>query len=172
VGRVAELGSLNAVDIMTESYVAKVAKYLPSFGILVIALGLAAIVPAISMGGTFAGVPIAPGGTVRANVPLSNLESSYASEGLNRPPPYAVAVLAVPPAFDPKKSWPVLVAFSSSDNRHQNRDALISRAGLCPGLGSDRRGWPRAAQTGQFRLARGNDTGGVGRAPSELPWVQ
>jgi hypothetical protein len=109
---------------MTESYVAKVTKHLPSFGTLVTALGLAGVVPAISMGATFSGVPIAPGGTVRANVPLSNLEKSYVSEGGNRPPPYAVAVLAVPPAFDPKKSWPVLVVFSSSDNRHQNRDAL------------------------------------------------
>lgn len=109
---------------MAECCVAKAVKHQPAFGTLVIALGLAALVPAISTGATFAGVPVAPGGTVRANVPLSNLEKSYASEGRNKPPPYAVAVLAVPPAFDPEKSWPVLVVFSSSDNRHLNRDAL------------------------------------------------
>lgn len=79
---------------------------------------------ALGKGATFGGLPVAPGATVRAQVPLTALEKSYVSEGWNRPPPYAVAVLAVPPAFDPKKSWPVLVAFSSSDKQHQNRDAL------------------------------------------------
>jgi hypothetical protein len=33
-------------------------------------------------------------------------------------------MLAVPPGFDPKKKWPVLVVFSSSDHQHHNRDDL------------------------------------------------
>lgn len=105
-------------------YAAKVAKHPRSLGRIVLALGLAGMIPTISMGATFAGVPVVPGATVLADVPLSNLEKSYASEGRNTPPPYAVAVLAAPSGFDPKKTWPVLVVFSSSDNRHQNRDAL------------------------------------------------
>ena len=39
-------------------------------------------------------------------------------------PPHAVAVIAVPPGFDPGKSWPVLVVFSTSDQKIQNRDDL------------------------------------------------
>ncbi|HEX8077913.1 MAG TPA: hypothetical protein VF511_08870 [Chthoniobacterales bacterium] len=69
---------------------------------------------------SFAGVPLTPGGTVRANVPLSELEKSYVSEGGNAVPAHAVAVLAVPRAFDPKKIWPVLVVFASSEHQHQN----------------------------------------------------
>jgi hypothetical protein len=115
--------------IMAGCCVPKVEKRLASFGALVVMLGVAAPVSAIAKGATFAGVPIAPGETVRAKVPLSNLENSYVSEGGNKAQPYAVAVLAVPSGFDPLKSWPVLVAFSSSDNQHQNRDALYQYRG-------------------------------------------
>jgi len=73
---------------------------------------------------SFAGVPLTPGATVSANVPLSGLEKSYVAEGGNAVPPYTVAMLAVPSGFDPKKTWPVLVVFSSSDHQHQNRDDL------------------------------------------------
>jgi len=75
---------------------------------------------------TFACVPVAPGATVRADVPLSDLQRSYVSEGGNTPPANAVAVLAVPSGFDPGKSWPVLVVFSTSDFKHQNRDDLVN----------------------------------------------
>lgn len=86
---------------------------------------LVATVPAFSAGLNFAGVPLTPGATVRANVPLNAKEKVYVEEGGNVAPPYTVAVLAVPPGFDPKKSWPVLVCFSSSDGHHQNREALV-----------------------------------------------
>lgn len=62
---------------------------------------------------------------MRANVPLSDLEKSYVMEGGNAVPSHTVAVLAVPRGFDPKKTWPVLVVFSSSDHEHQNRDDLM-----------------------------------------------
>ena len=75
---------------------------------------------------TFAGVPVTPGATVQANVPLSTLQQSYVSEGGNAVPPHAVAVLAVPPGFDPNKSWPVLVVFSTSDMKTQNRQDLVN----------------------------------------------
>ena len=74
---------------------------------------------------TFAGVPVAPGATVRAEVPLSPLQQRYVSEGGNAVPPHAVAVLAVPAGFDPAKTWPVLVVFSTSDEKIQNRDDLV-----------------------------------------------
>src|SRR3954464_5840057 len=77
-----------------------------------------------SAGLNFEGVPVTSGATVQVSVPLNAQEKAYVAEGGNTVPPYTVAVLAVPPGFDPKKSWPVLVAFSSTDNQRQNRDAL------------------------------------------------
>lgn len=73
---------------------------------------------------TFAGVPVTSGATVQAEVPLSETEKSYAAEGGNAVPAHAVAVLAVPAGFDPRKSWPVLVVFSTSDSKRLNRDDL------------------------------------------------
>src|SRR5438045_8874720 len=85
---------------------------------------LAWTAPAFSAGLNFEGVPVTPGATVQVSVPLNAQEKAYLAEGGNTVPPYTVAVLAVPPGFDPKKSWPVLVAFSSTDGQRQNRDAL------------------------------------------------
>ncbi len=51
-------------------------------------------------------------------------------------PPNAVAVLATPANFDPRKSWPVLVVCSTSDNKRQNRDDLVEfyrRIGIAEG---------------------------------------
>ena len=84
----------------------------------------------------FAGVPFSPGSTVRANVPLSAQEKSYAGQGGNPVPQSAVAVLATPANFDPRKSWPVLVPCSTSDFKRQNRDDLVQfyqRVGLAEG---------------------------------------
>src|SRR5438477_2253421 len=84
----------------------------------------------------FAGVPFSPGSTVRANVPLSAEEKSYAGQGGNPVPQSAVAVLATPANFDPRKSWPVLVTCSTSDFKRQNRDDLVDfyrRLGLAEG---------------------------------------
>src|SRR2546423_14137693 len=73
-----------------------------------------------SAGLRFEGVPLTPGATVSANVPLSGLEKSYVAEGGNAVPPYTVAMLAVPRGFDPNKTWPVLIAFASSDHLYPN----------------------------------------------------
>jgi hypothetical protein len=84
----------------------------------------------------FAGTSFSPGSTVRANVPLSAQEKSYAAQGGNPVPPYAVAVLATPANFDPAKSWPILVPCSTSDFKRQNRDDLVQfyqRVGLSEG---------------------------------------
>lgn len=86
--------------------------------------GIVIAAPAFSAGLNFEGVPLTPGATVQVSVPLSAQEKTYVAEGGNSVPAYTVAVLAVPPGFDPKKSWPVLVCFSSSDSHRQNRDAL------------------------------------------------
>src|SRR4029453_12675634 len=85
---------------------------------------------------TFGGVPFSPGSTVQANVPLSAVEKSYAGQGGNPVPPYAVAVLATPVNFDPTKSWPVLIPCSTSDFKRQNRSDLTQfyqRVGLAEG---------------------------------------
>jgi hypothetical protein len=74
---------------------------------------------------TFTGVAFSPGSTVKVNVPLSAQEKSLAAQGGNPVPPNAVAVLATPANFDPRKSWPVLVPCSTSDFKRQNRDDLI-----------------------------------------------
>jgi hypothetical protein len=85
---------------------------------------------------TFAGVAFSPGSTVKANVPLSAQEKSLAGQGGNIVPPNAVAMLATPANFDPRKSWPVLVVCSTSDFKRQNRDDLVDfyrRVGLADG---------------------------------------
>ena len=74
---------------------------------------------------TFAGVAFSPGSTVKASVPLSAQEKSLAGQGGNAVPPNAVAMLATPSNFDPRKSWPVLVVCSTSDFKRQNRDDLV-----------------------------------------------
>src|SRR5438876_1370182 len=84
----------------------------------------------------FAGVPFSPGSTVRANVPLSAEEKSYSGQDGNPVPQSAVAVLATPANFDPRKRWPVLVTCSTSDFKRQNRDDLVDfyrRVGLAEG---------------------------------------
>src|SRR6266699_4140282 len=84
----------------------------------------------------FAGVAFSPGSTVQANVPLSAQEKSLAAQGGNPVPQSAVAVLATPANFDPRKSWPVLVPCSTSDFKRQNRDDLVQfyqRVGLAEG---------------------------------------
>jgi hypothetical protein len=85
---------------------------------------------------SFSGITFSPGSTVRASVPLSSVEKSYAGQGGNPVPPYAVAVLATPANFDPKKSWPVLIPCSTTDFQRQNRDDLVQfyrSAGLAEG---------------------------------------
>jgi hypothetical protein len=85
---------------------------------------------------TFAGAALSPGSTVRAIVPLSAPEKSLAAQGGNIAPPNAVAVLATPATFDPRKNWPVLVVCSTSDFKRQNRDDLTDfyqRVGLAEG---------------------------------------
>ncbi len=96
----------------------------PSTHLLLILSWLALSSSAFSGGRRFAGVPVVPGGTVQAQVPLSTLEKSYVAEGGNAVPSHTVAVLGVPRGFNPNKSWPVLVVFSTSDFKHQNRDDL------------------------------------------------
>jgi hypothetical protein len=69
----------------------------------------------------FQGVAVQPGKTTSASVPLSSEQKAFAAIGGNQVPPNAVAVLAVPSGFDPRKTWPVLVVFSTSDFQRQNR---------------------------------------------------
>lgn len=71
----------------------------------------------------FAGTPLSPGGTARASVPLSAQERNYVSEGGNAAPDHAVAVLAIPPNFNPQNQ-PILVCLSTSDFQRKNRDDL------------------------------------------------
>ncbi len=72
----------------------------------------------------FGGISFSPGSTVNANVPLNAQEKSLAAQGGNTVPSNAVAVLATPANFDPRRTWPVLVICSTSDNKRQNRDDL------------------------------------------------
>src|SRR5207237_2137748 len=102
----------------------------------------------------FAGASFSPGSTVQTNVPLSAQAKSYAEQGGNPVPPSAVAVLATPANFDPRKSWPVLIICSTSDFNRQNRDDLVQfyrRVGLAEG-------WVLLAGDGPQRAR--NDTAG------------
>src|SRR2546430_2117116 len=109
----------------------------------------------------FAGIPFSPGSTVRANVPLNAQEKSYAGQGGNPIPQSAVAVLATPANFDPRKSWPVLVPCSTSDFKRQNRDDLVQfyqRVGLAEG-------WVLLAGDGPPHLRDGSAGGRPGPDP-------
>ena len=77
--------------------------------------------PAQTSRASFAGVPVSPGATIRAHVPLSAQQQSYVSEGGNAVPPHTVATFAAPPGFNPAKPWPVLVVLSTSDFKRQNQ---------------------------------------------------
>jgi hypothetical protein len=107
-------------------------------GSVIITLSAISTLSAYAAGSSlnFAGVAFSPGSTVKANVPLSAQEKSYAAQGGNPVPPNAVAVLTTPANFDPKKSWPILVICSTSDFKRQNRDDLVQfyqRVGLAEG---------------------------------------
>src|SRR5204863_6867303 len=111
---------------------------LPIISELIVALNIFLLLSAESAGPSlnFAGVAFAPGSTVKANVPLTAQEKSLAAQGGNVVPPNAVAVLATPNTFDPRKSWPLLVICSTSDFKRQNRDDLVQfyrAAGLSEG---------------------------------------
>jgi hypothetical protein len=84
-------------------------------------LSLATDAAAEEGGTTFQGTSVLPGKTISASVPLSPEEETFAAIGGNRVPPNALAALAVPPGFDPRKTWPVLVVFSTSDFQRENR---------------------------------------------------
>jgi hypothetical protein len=90
---------------------------------LIIALGLTNHLDAATF--RFAGVPISPGETVRTDVPLTAAEKMYAADATRKVPATAVAVIAVPNHFDPNRSWPVLVVFSTTDLNRLNRDDLV-----------------------------------------------
>src|SRR5687768_6972392 len=74
-----------------------------------------------AQGALFQGVAVQPGKTISVSVPLSPEQKTFAAIGGNQVPPNAVAVLAVPPGFDPSGVWPTLVVFSTSDFQRQNR---------------------------------------------------
>jgi hypothetical protein len=78
-----------------------------------------------TQGLNFGGVAFSPGSTVKANVLLTAQEKSLTAQGGNVVPANAVAVLATPANFDPRKSWPVLIPCSTSDFKRQNRDDLV-----------------------------------------------
>jgi len=69
----------------------------------------------------FQGIAVQPGKTISVSAPLSPEEKTFAAIGGNQVPPNAVAALAVPPGFDPRKTWPILIVFSTSDFQRQNR---------------------------------------------------
>ena len=93
---------------------------------LIIAIGFAVLLS--SNAGAeirFAGIRISPGETLKVSVPLSAAEKAYASDVGTAVPDAGVAVIDVPRGFDPKKVWPVLVVFSTSDFNRLNRDDLV-----------------------------------------------
>jgi hypothetical protein len=98
--------------------------FCPTIFSSIVALGLLALSPpaaAEESGATFQGIAVQPGKTISVSAPLSPEEKTFAAIGGNQVPPNAVAALAVSPGFDPRKTWPVLIVFSTSDFQRQNR---------------------------------------------------
>ncbi|HYJ04191.1 MAG TPA: hypothetical protein VEX43_03600 [Chthoniobacterales bacterium] len=108
---------------------------------------------ASAQGPLFQGVAVQPGKTISVSVPLNSEQKTFATIGGNQVPPNAVAVLAVPPGFDPQKTWPVLIVFSTSDFQRQNRGDIhfYIREALSQGwliLAADGPARPRDDSTG------------------------
>ena len=93
----------------------------PTLLAALVALPLLALPTKAAQGPLFQGVAVQPGKTISVSVPLSSEQKTFAAIGGNQVPSNAVAVLAVPPGFDRRKTWPVLVVFSTSDFQRQNR---------------------------------------------------
>lgn len=70
----------------------------------------------------FADTPLALGGITTAHVPLNAEEQSYIAASNDKVPAYALATLAVPKNFNPKKPWPILIVLATSDAKTQNRE--------------------------------------------------
>jgi hypothetical protein len=130
-------------------------RFCPAIFLQLVALGLTAVFPATAeeAGARFAGVAVQPAKTISAMVPLSAEEKSFAAIGGNRVPANAAAVLAVPAGFDSRRSWPVLVVFSTSNFQRENRgdipfyvtEALDAGWIVLTGDGPE---WPRDDSTG------------------------
>ncbi len=101
-----------------------VAKAMARVSTFLVLFSLSTAVVRAQSGMNFGGVAVKPGDIVRAEVPLTAQQRSYASEGGNVVPPHAVATLATPAGFDPQRSWPVLVVLSTSDSHRVNADDL------------------------------------------------
>src|SRR5689334_22006769 len=86
----------------------------PTKTIVSVLAWLVGTAPAFCAGLNFEGVALTPGAIVQVSVPMTDQEKTYVAEGGNVVPPYTIATISVPPGFDPKKSWPVLVCFSTS----------------------------------------------------------
>lgn len=98
--------------------------FCPTIFSSIVALGLVALsqpAAAEESAATFQGIAVQPGKTISVSVPLSPEEKIFAAIGGNQVPPNAVAALVVPPGFDPRKTWPILIVFSTSDFQRQNR---------------------------------------------------
>ena len=91
-----------------------------------VALFCAAAAFPVEAAPTFGDKPVTSRAIVRAEVPLSDQQKQYVSEGGNPVSAHAVAVLAVPSGFDPARAWPVLVTLSTSDFKRMNRDDLVN----------------------------------------------
>jgi hypothetical protein len=130
--------------------------FCPTIFSSIVALGLLALLQPAAVeesGATFQGIAVQPGKTISVSVPLSPEEKTFAAVGGNQVPSNAVAVLAVPPGFDPRKTWPVLIVFSTSDLQRQNRgdipfyiEEALSTGWLV--LAGDGPGRPRDDSTG------------------------
>ena len=98
--------------------------FCPTIFSSIVALGLVALsqpAAAEESAAPFQGIAVQPGKSISVSVPLSPEEKIFAAIGGNQVPANAVAALAVPPGFDPRKTWPILIVFSTSDFQRQNR---------------------------------------------------
>ena len=64
---------------------------------------------------TLAGRQVPSGGTLDLQFPISNYFQEYAAQGGNPKPTTGRALLFFPKAFDPAKSWPILIVTSTTD---------------------------------------------------------
>jgi len=101
---------------------------------------------------SFQEAPVLPGKTISGAVPLSAEEKTYAAIGGNQVPASAVAVLTVPPGFDPRERQNVLgprIEPRASSRRTISRCSKCDGCGLCEKINRT-----PAAKLTQFRQRR------------------
>ena len=87
---------------------------------LVVVLVLCCLSTRVCKCATLEGQPVRPGATLDIKFPVSQHFQDYAAAGGNPRPTTGHALISFPKAFDPARTWPILIVISTADNHRTN----------------------------------------------------